>query len=137
MPKLHHQNKSISPSKARAKIKLERNLGPEIMAVFADPTTIEIMLNSDGKSDYLRGSHSLPEHSTELTCKTAATSLLSLSTGGILKSINRTSNGLARHARRKRITTGGFLFITSSRPTPPTNWLWHAVNQNGKCKIYF
>jgi hypothetical protein len=30
MPKLHHQNKSISPVKARAKIKLERNLGPEV-----------------------------------------------------------------------------------------------------------
>jgi len=137
MPKLHHKNKSISHVKARAKIKLESNLGPEIMAVLADPTAIEIMLNSDGMSDYLYCSQSLPEHSTELTCKTAATSLLSLSTGGILKSINRASNRLAQHARRKRIRTGGFLFITSSRPTPPTNWLWHAANQNGKCKIYF
>ena len=137
MPKLHHQNKSISPVKARAKIKLESNLGPEIMAVLVNPKTIVIMLNSDGKSDYLCCSHSLPEHSTELTCKMAATSLLSLSTGGILKSINRASNGLARHARRKRITTGRFLFITSSRPTPPTNWLCYAANQNGKYKIYF
>ena len=137
MPKLHHQNKSISPVKARAKIKLERNLGPEIMAVLVNPKTIVIMLNSDGKSDYLCCSHSLPEHSTELTCKMAATSLLSLSTGGILKSINRASNGLTRHARRKRITTGRFLFITSSRPTPPTNWLCYASNQNGKYKIYF
>ena len=135
MPKLHHQNKSISPVKARAKIKLERNLGSEILAVLVDPKTIVIMLNSDGKSDYLCCSHSLPEHYTELTCKMAATSLLSLFTGGILKSINRASNGLARHARRKRITTGRFLFITSSRPTPPTNWSCHAANQNGKCKI--
>jgi hypothetical protein len=137
MPKLHHQIKSISLVKARAKIKLERNLGPEILAVLVDPKTIVIMLDSDGKIDYLCCSHSLPEHSTELTCKMAATSLLSLSTGGILKSINRASNGLARHARRKRITTGRFLFITSSRPTPPTNWLCYAANQNGKYKIYF
>ena len=134
MPNLH-QDESKSSVKARANIKLEHDLGPEILAL-ADPKTIEIMLNSDGKSDYLCCSHSLPEHSTELTCKMAATSLLSLSTGGILKSVNRASNGLARHARRKRITTVGFLFITSSRPTPPTNWLWHAANQNGKCKIY-
>jgi len=135
MPNLH-QDESKGSVKARANIKLEHDLDPEILAL-ADPKTIEIMLNSDGKSDYLCCSHSLPEHSTELTCKMAATSLLSLSTGGILKSINRASNGLARHARRKRITTGRFLFITSSRPTPPTNWLWHAANQNGKCKIYF
>jgi hypothetical protein len=128
MPNLH-QDESKSSVKARANIKLEHDLGPEILAL-ADSKTIEIMLNSDGISDYLCCSHSLPEHSTELTCKMAATSLLSLSTGGILKSINRASNGLARHARRKRITTGRFLFITSSRPTPPTNWLWHAANQN-------
>ena len=137
MPKPHHQNKSIRPVKTSAKIKRERNLGSEILAVLVDPKTIVIMLNSDGKSDYLCCSHSLPEHSTELTCKMAATSLLSLSTGGILKSVNRASNGLARHARRKRITTDRFLFITSSGPTPPTNWLWHAANQNGKRKIYF
>ena len=52
MPKLHHQDKSNGPVKARAKIKLERDLGPEILAALADPKTIEIMLNSDGKSDY-------------------------------------------------------------------------------------
>ena len=51
MPKLHHKNKSISSVKARAKIKLERDFGPEILAALADPKTIEIMLNSDGKSD--------------------------------------------------------------------------------------
>jgi hypothetical protein len=135
MPNLH-QDESKSSVKTRANIKLEHDLGPEILAL-ADSKTIEIMLNSDGKSDYLCCSYSLPEHSTELTCKMAATSLVSLSTGGILKSINRASNGLARHARRKRITTDRFLFITSSGPTPPTNWLWHAANQNGKCKIYF
>jgi type IV secretion system protein VirB11 len=50
MPNLH-QDKSNDPVKASAKIKLERDLGPEILAAFADPKTIEIMLNSDGKSD--------------------------------------------------------------------------------------
>jgi len=137
MPKPHHQNKSICSVKARAKIKLERNLGPKILAALANPKTIEIMLYSDGKSDYVCCLHNLPEYSAKLTCKMAATSLLSLSTGGILKSISSASNGLARHARRKRITTGRFLFITSSRPTPPTNWLCYAANQNGKYKIYF
>jgi hypothetical protein len=37
MPKLYHQHKSISSVKARAKIKLERDLGPEILAALADP----------------------------------------------------------------------------------------------------
>ena len=32
-----HQDKSISSVKARAKIKLERDLGPEILATLADP----------------------------------------------------------------------------------------------------
>jgi len=35
--------------KARAKIKLARDLGPVIMGALADPKTVEIMLNSDGK----------------------------------------------------------------------------------------
>jgi hypothetical protein len=52
MLKLHHQNKSISPVKARAKIKLERNLGPEILAVLVDPKTIVIMPNLYSKNDY-------------------------------------------------------------------------------------
>ena len=51
MPNLHHQDKSNDPVKASTKIKLERDIGPEIMAAFADPKTIEIMLNSDGKID--------------------------------------------------------------------------------------
>jgi hypothetical protein len=46
-----HQDKSNDPVKASAKIKLGRDLGPEILAAFADPKTIEKMLNSDGKSD--------------------------------------------------------------------------------------
>ena len=50
MPNLH-QDKSNDPVKASAKIKLGRDLGPEILAAFADPKTIENMLNSDGKSD--------------------------------------------------------------------------------------
>jgi hypothetical protein len=47
-----HEDKSKHSLKARAKIKLEHDLGPEILAVLADPKAIEIMLNSDGKSDY-------------------------------------------------------------------------------------
>ena len=50
MPNVHHQDDQMQDSvKARAKIKLERDLGPEIMAALADPKTVEIMLNSDGK----------------------------------------------------------------------------------------
>jgi type IV secretion system protein VirB11 len=50
MPNVHHQDDQVQDSvKARAKIKLERDLGPEIMAALADPKTVEIMLNSDGK----------------------------------------------------------------------------------------
>ena len=52
MPNLHHQDESKGSVKARANIKLERDLGPEILAALADPKTIEIMLNSDGKNDY-------------------------------------------------------------------------------------
>ena len=50
MPNVPHQDDQVQDSvKARAKIKLERDLGPEIMAALADPKTVEIMLNSDGK----------------------------------------------------------------------------------------
>ncbi|WP_262966699.1 P-type conjugative transfer ATPase TrbB [Methylobacter psychrophilus] len=50
MPNLPHQDDQLQDSvKARAKIKLERDLGPDIMAALADPKTVEIMLNSDGK----------------------------------------------------------------------------------------
>ena len=50
MPNVPHQDDQAQDSvKARAKIKLERDLGPEIMAALADPKTVEIMLNSDGK----------------------------------------------------------------------------------------
>jgi type IV secretion system protein TrbB len=50
MPNVHHQDEQAQDSvKARAKIKLERDLGPEILAALADPKTVEIMLNSDGK----------------------------------------------------------------------------------------
>ena len=52
MPNLHHQDKSNDPVKASAKIKLERDLGPEILAALADQKTIEIMLNSGDKNDY-------------------------------------------------------------------------------------
>lgn len=49
MPNIHQQDEVMDSVKARAKIKLERDLGPEIMAALADPKTVEIMLNSDGK----------------------------------------------------------------------------------------
>ena len=50
MPNVTHQDDQVQDSvKARAKIKLERDLGPDIMAALADPKTVEIMLNSDGK----------------------------------------------------------------------------------------
>ncbi|NOT13947.1 MAG: hypothetical protein HOP23_19380 [Methylococcaceae bacterium] len=52
MPNLHHHDKSKGSAKARDKIKLEHDLGPEILAALADPKTIEIMLNPDSKSDY-------------------------------------------------------------------------------------
>ncbi len=51
MQYLPHLGKSKGPVKARTKIKLERDPGPEILAAFADPKTIEIILNSDYKSD--------------------------------------------------------------------------------------
>ena len=50
MPNIPHQDDQVQDSvKARAKIKLERDLGPDIMAALADPKTVEIMLNADGK----------------------------------------------------------------------------------------
>ena len=50
MPNLPQQDDQEQDSvKARAKIKLERDLGPDIMAALADPKTVEIMLNADGK----------------------------------------------------------------------------------------
>ena len=50
MPNGPHQDDQEQDSvKARAKIKLERDLGPDIMAALADPKTVEIMLNADGK----------------------------------------------------------------------------------------
>lgn len=38
----------LSTIRSRAKIKLERELGPEFLGVLHDPRTIEIMLNADG-----------------------------------------------------------------------------------------
>ncbi|MGZ8946549.1 MAG: hypothetical protein ACXW1W_14140 [Methylococcaceae bacterium] len=48
-----HEDKSKYCVKAHDKIKLMRDLGPEILAaLLADPKTPEIILNSDSKSDY-------------------------------------------------------------------------------------
>jgi len=50
MTHLDYQDDQVQDSvKARAKIKLERDLGPVIMGALADPKTVEIMLNADGK----------------------------------------------------------------------------------------
>lgn len=38
-----------SSIKERAKVKLERDLGPELLAALNDPKTVEMMLNADGK----------------------------------------------------------------------------------------
>jgi type IV secretion system protein VirB11 len=38
-----------SSLKERAKRKLERDLGPLLMTALGDPTTVEVMLNPDGK----------------------------------------------------------------------------------------
>ncbi|MBX7041192.1 MAG: P-type conjugative transfer ATPase TrbB, partial [Nitrospira sp.] len=40
---------SVSSLKDRAKRKLERDLGPLIMDALADPRTVEMMLNADGR----------------------------------------------------------------------------------------
>jgi len=49
MLNLSHPDEAPDSVKARAKLKLERDLGPDILAALADPKTVEILLNSDGK----------------------------------------------------------------------------------------
>jgi hypothetical protein len=51
MPKLHHKNKSISSVKARAKIKQGVISARKFWRLSPIQKIIEIMLNSDGKSD--------------------------------------------------------------------------------------
>ena len=43
------EHKEANSIKERAKRKLERDMGPELLAALNDPKTIEIMLNADGK----------------------------------------------------------------------------------------
>lgn len=43
------KHESSSSIKDRAKTKLERDMGPELLAALNDPKTVEIMLNADGK----------------------------------------------------------------------------------------
>jgi len=43
------QNPDANTVKERAKKKLERDMGPELLTVLNDPRTVEIMLNADGK----------------------------------------------------------------------------------------
>ena len=40
---------ALDSVKVRAKLKIERDLGPGILAALGDPKTVEIMLNADGK----------------------------------------------------------------------------------------
>jgi type IV secretion system protein TrbB len=50
MPNVHQQDDQAQDSVSqRAKLKLERDLGPEILSALADPKTVEILLNADGK----------------------------------------------------------------------------------------
>lgn len=41
-------NESTGSVKDRAKRKLERDMGSELLAIFNDPKTVELMLNPDG-----------------------------------------------------------------------------------------
>ena len=43
------EQKDMGSVKDRAKKKLERDMGPELLAAMHDPKTVEIMLNADGK----------------------------------------------------------------------------------------
>jgi hypothetical protein len=43
------EQKEFDSIKERAKKKLERDMGPELLAALYDPKTVEIMLNADGK----------------------------------------------------------------------------------------
>ena len=45
----HLTMEPLNTIKERAKRKLERDMGPEFLAALNDPTTIELMLNADGK----------------------------------------------------------------------------------------
>jgi type IV secretion system protein TrbB len=50
MPNISLQDgQALDSVKERAKIKIERDLGPDLLAALADPKTVEIMLNADGK----------------------------------------------------------------------------------------
>jgi type IV secretion system protein VirB11 len=44
-----HDEQALDSVKERAKLKIERDLGPGILAALADPKTVEVMLNADGK----------------------------------------------------------------------------------------
>ena len=44
-----NERKDFNTIKERAKRKLERDLGPELLEALNDPKTVEIMLNADGK----------------------------------------------------------------------------------------
>ena len=43
------ETEDFSTLKDRARRKLERDMGPLLMAALNDPRTVEVMLNADGK----------------------------------------------------------------------------------------
>ena len=69
---------SVSSLKDRAKRKLERDLGPLIMDALADPRTVEMMLNADGRlwqerlGEKMRCIGSIPFARAEAIIKTVA-----------------------------------------------------------------
>ncbi len=69
---------SVSTLKERAKKKLERDLGPLIMDALADPKTVEIILNADGRlwqerlSETMRCIGTIPFARAEAIIKTVA-----------------------------------------------------------------
>ena len=69
---------SVSSLKERAKKKLERDLGPLIMDALADPRTVEMMLNADGRlwqerlGEKMRCIGSIPFARAEAIIKTVA-----------------------------------------------------------------
>ena len=71
-------NEEFESIKSRARRKLARDMGPELLAALADPKTVEIMLNSDGKvwqerlGEPMRHIHDLREGQARAVIETVA-----------------------------------------------------------------
>src|SRR6476660_2020566 len=46
---MHTAEEELSPVKSRAREKLKRDLGPVVLDALNDPSTVEIMVNADGR----------------------------------------------------------------------------------------